>query len=65
MVHVVAKDGIAIFAVPPRVEDMLVPELIHLLARRRKNLSLAPVGQRVEKALVVALYPRCLVLAPA
>jgi len=64
VVYVVAENSIAIFAVPARVKDMLMPELIHLLRRWRKNLSFAPVGQRIEEPLVVALYPRRLVLAP-
>jgi hypothetical protein len=65
VVYVVPENRIAMFAVSPRVQDMLMPELIHLLRRRRKNLSFVRVGQGIEKPPVVALHARRLLPAPA
>jgi hypothetical protein len=65
VVYVVPENRIAMFTVSPRVQDMLMPELIHLLRWRRKNLSFVRVGQRIEKPPVVALHTRRLLPAPA
>jgi hypothetical protein len=65
VVQIVTENFIAIFAVFPRIQDMLMPELIYLLRRWRKNFSFLFVGQRIEKPPVVALHPRRLFPAPA
>jgi hypothetical protein len=53
VVHIVAKNRIAILAVLPGIQNMLVPELVHFLRWRRKDVVFVPMGQRIQKAFVI------------
>jgi hypothetical protein len=65
VIHIVAENPVTVFAVLSGVKDVLVPELIDFLRRRRKNVVLLFVRERVKEALVVTLHTSCLVLGPA
>src|SRR5437899_3955429 len=48
VIHIVAGDSVTILAILPRIENVLMPELVHFLRWRRKNVVLALMGQRIK-----------------
>jgi hypothetical protein len=65
VIYIVAEDRVTIPAVPPRVEYVLVPELVHILIRRGDDIVLALAGQRVKEPFVATLNALRLFNAPA
>jgi len=65
VVDVVAKDRIAILAILARIENVLVPEVVHLLGWRRKKVIFFLVGQGIKKAPVAVFHPLRFLRTPA
>jgi len=56
VINVVAENHVAIVTVLSGIEDVLMPELVHVRRRRRNEILLALVGERVKKSPVLEFY---------
>ena len=64
MIHIVAENFLAIFSILTGIEDVLMPELIHVKRRRRDGNFRALARESKKKSSVFEFHLRGLVGTP-